>query len=91
MPYTPQERRGTEDDLRAVVHPDWAKGDLTWAISTLMDEFAMTHDISYQNLSDARAAAQDAADEWYRRVMSLYEDKKAAENGDVYRVLGSVG
>lgn len=87
MPYTSQDRRGTEDDLRAVVHPEWEQGDLTWAIATLMDEFIVTHGISYAKLSSVRAAAQDAADEWYRRVMAPYEDKKITENGDVYTVL----
>jgi len=31
-----------------------------------------------------RAAMNDASDEWYRRKMAPYEDKKIQENGDVY-------
>lgn len=88
MPYTVQGARRDEPVLRAIAATLMEKGDLTWAISVLMDEFTLSHGIvSYGTLSAARSAAQDAADEWYRRVMAPYEDKKLRSNGEVYRVL----
>ena len=89
MPYTIPAARSREKDLRRLAYDLRTEGDLTWAISVLMDEWVMTTagTVSYQTLHRARASAQDAADEWYRRVMAPYEDKKLAENGEVYQVV----
>jgi hypothetical protein len=87
MPYTLEAERLQEEELRKVATSLMHQGQLTWAISVLMDEYVLSGGIvSYSTLSRARAAAQDAADEWYRSVMAPYEDKKRAENGDVYQV-----
>lgn len=90
MPYTHPANRRAEQALRSAVNVGWTKGDLTWAISVLMDEYVLNHGVSYAVLSDARASAADAHDEWYRRVMAPYEDKKWAQNGEVYRVVGKI-
>jgi hypothetical protein len=37
-----------------------------------------------KDVSIIRAAMNDASDEWYRRKMVPYEDKKIQENGDIY-------
>jgi hypothetical protein len=87
MPYSMQAERLQEIELRKIAASLMHQGQLTWAIAVLMDEFVLSGGIvSYATLSRARAAAQDAADEWYRAVMAPYEDKKRAENGDVYQV-----
>jgi hypothetical protein len=92
MPYTLEAERLQEEELRKIATSVMHEGQLTWAISVLMDEFVMSQGvISYATLHRARASAQDAADEWYRVVMAPYEDKKRAENGDVYRVAEYVG
>jgi hypothetical protein len=92
MPYTLEAERLQEEELRKIARTLMHEGQLTWAISVLMDEFVMSQGIvSYATLHRARASAQDAADEWYRVVMAPYEDKKRAENGDVYRVVEYVG
>lgn len=93
MPYTTRtaERDVDEEALRSIARDLLHQGDLTWAIATLMDEFIMRDGrVSYTTLSSARAAAQDAADEWYRRLMAPYEDDKRRINGDVYRVAAYV-
>lgn len=38
----------------------------------------------YWAFAAIRAALNDAQQEYYRRVVAPYEDKKAEENGDVY-------
>lgn len=39
---------------------------------------------NYSILSAARGVLMDVHDELYRRIMAGYEDRKCAENGDVY-------
>ena len=39
---------------------------------------------SYEQRSQGAAVLQDAHDEYYRRIMAPYEDKKCQEDGDVY-------
>lgn len=60
------------------------KGELNYAITRLMVQFVKERGISYHVISDAIAAAQDAADEMKRRVLGPYEDVACARNGDVY-------
>ena len=57
-------------------------GILNYIITRIALKFAGTH--SYASLSQMKAAMTDAADEWYRRQMAPYEDKKIQENGDVF-------
>ena len=66
------------------------KGELTYCINILQMKFAEQDIIahlkpSYQVLSDAVAAANDANTEFYRRVIFPYEDHKIRENGDIFR------
>lgn len=42
--------------------------------------------ITYQLINDILGALEGAKLEFYRRVASPYEDKKCADNGDVYNV-----
>lgn len=93
MPYVMQAiRDDVEAELRSVARRLITQGDLTYAISVLMDEYVMSvaGAVTYHTLSRARASAQDASDEWYRRVMAPYEDSKRRENGDVYHVVGYI-
>jgi hypothetical protein len=40
--------------------------------------------VNYARLAEILAALESAKLEFYRRVVAPYEDKKCAENGDVY-------
>ena len=90
MPYTQQERRKILDghikrlseDLAYMMDGD--KGDLNYVISRIVTLFVAAKGLSYKNASDGMAAMNDAALEWYCRVMRPYEDMKKRENGDVY-------
>lgn len=59
-------------------------GDLTYAITALMNRYVADHGRRYTVLSQARASCADAATEFYRRVVVPYEETKRAENGDAY-------
>ena len=39
--------------------------------------------INYQNLSEVVSAMNDSANEFRRRFLDKYEDKKIKENGDI--------
>ena len=82
MPYVEQNRRV----VLTPVSEETAQtaGELNFQITRLFIDYLDYHGVSYQNVHDAIGAAQDAADELKRRVLNQYEDKKIAENGDVY-------
>ena len=65
------------------------KGELCYCINVLQMNFCETsmidNKLSYQILSDAVAAANDANTEFYRRVIFPYEDHKRRENGDIFQ------
>ena len=56
-------------------------GILNYIITRLALEFRGKE--SYKNLSLMKSAMVDASDEWTRRQMNPYEDKKIVENGDI--------
>jgi hypothetical protein len=81
MPYTPIDRRPVNStQFKAVELIN--KGDLTAAIFDLQLRYLNTHDVSYQNISDAIAAADDAAAEIKRRIRDPYEIECITKNGD---------
>ena len=93
MPYRPYSEQRDKDEhaLRSLALR--SQGDLTWAIAILQDEWAAYQadldqkQVRYTILSQARAAAQDAADEWYAQVMRPYEDQMRARNGSPYETI----
>lgn len=90
MPYIKQEQRKLIDveinNLLAAVEkiPNFKAsrgGILNYIITRL--GLGLLDKKSYKELSLIKSAMTDAADEWYRRQMAPYEDKKIEENGDV--------
>jgi len=57
-------------------------GDLTYCIFYLLLDRALAEN-SYAQISATRACAQDAADEYKRRVMDPHENKAIERNGDI--------
>lgn len=80
MPYIKQERRNA-----AETNPQ-ESGELNFAITRLVLKFLSRKGPvpRYQDFNDAIGALECAKQELYRRMVSPYEDKKVAENGDVY-------
>jgi hypothetical protein len=79
MPYIKQSRR---DEIAEGGNPE-DKGELNYIISSILLYYVQYHGKSYQTISDAIGAAQDAAEEFRRRVLNPYEDEKIKENGDI--------
>jgi hypothetical protein len=94
MPYVEQDIRefldetidGLAEDARSISSPGNWRGVMNYIISRLAVGIVMNHPdgVRYATLSDMHAAMNDAAAEWYRRVMGPYEDSAAEKNGDVY-------
>ena len=84
MPYISKEDRPPYDlalaQLKTLLK-DKPKGHLTYVLYKIATDYV--HSESYTTLSDARSSIGDAYDEFYRRKMAPYEDKKIIENGDV--------
>lgn len=68
-------------DVLAIVR-DLSAGELNYLITTLIR--AWTTDLTYGRLNEAVGVLECVKLELYRRVAAPYEDRKRAENGDVY-------
>jgi len=85
MPYIKiKDREKFNASLAQIGHRLKNKGELNYCVSILMNLYINIHGENYQNLSDAKGALIDAADEFTRRRINLYEDEKIKENGDIY-------
>lgn len=83
MPYIPKERRGIYPDfLDGLPHNS---GELNFIITSICLAYLDQNDvINYQIYNDIIGALESAKLEFYRRLVSGYEDVKIKENGDVY-------
>lgn len=84
MPYiAPESRTPYEGALNELANllVEKPKGHLTFVLYTIARRFVQ--DESYATLSEARSALQDAADEFYRRLIGPYEDRMIEKHGDV--------
>lgn len=84
MPYIKPERRA---ELEAFPAPAvlQASGDLNYLITRLCLAFLNAHRPSnYADYNSVIGALECAKQEFYRRMVALYEDTKIQENGDVY-------
>lgn len=62
-------------------------GELNYAVTRLCDLWLQDHGINYAELSTVIGALECAKQEFYRRVVVPYEDRKRAQTGDVYESL----
>ena len=84
MPYIHQERRKDFDELLAELGPRIKnKGEMNYCVSILMMWYVSIHGEGYQNISDAKDALVNAAEEFARLRLALYEDVKRKENGEL--------
>jgi hypothetical protein len=59
-------------------------GALNFQITSLVNAYVKAKGLSYQTINDIVGALEGAKLEFVRRIVNSYEDKKLAENGDVY-------
>lgn len=70
----------TLGDYKAAREP----GVLNYQITSLCKDYWDDVGHRYQTINDIIGALECAKQEFYRRVVIPYEDKKIQENGDVY-------
>lgn len=80
MPYVTQERRLDLDDGLLPQTP----GELNFAITSLCLDFLPPRTANYEDYNTIIGVLESAKLEFYRRAVAAYEDRKCAENGDVY-------
>lgn len=78
MPYIERNRRVQ------VWYQQSTAGELNYAISALVDEYVLSHRLSYSTINDVMGVLASVQQEFYRRVAAPYEDEKRAENGEVF-------
>jgi len=81
------------DNTEGVAYTPWNygfyKGDMNYIFFRFIKQFERMSkeeygtNFGYQQKSDFIAALRDCADEYQRRYLAPYEDKKIEENGDV--------
>lgn len=59
-------------------------GEVNYMITQIILAWADSQGISYATLNSVMGVLSCVAREFYRRVVVPYEDKKCAENGDVF-------
>ncbi len=89
MPYIDQSKRsvfaneimnlGTKFEAYGVT-----PGDLNYLISKICKEYIDCKGENYTHYNDIVGVLENAKLEVYRRLISVYEDKKITENGDIY-------
>lgn len=80
MPYVDEEARSR------LKHscPPMSPGELNYCITRLVDSYVSRLGLSYANINAAIGALECAKLELYRRIATPYEDRKLAQNGEVY-------
>lgn len=82
MPYIRQEKRKALDEkIRAISDGVLTYGELNYVITKLL--LGMDGD-SYEDLQNLIGTLECAKQEFYRRKIAPYEEKKRKENGEVY-------
>jgi len=85
MPYIKKELRASIGTPAAYAGTEaLTPGELNYAVTKVVCGYLTAHGVSYQRISEAISALECAKMELYRRVAAPYEDKKCAENGEVF-------
>lgn len=83
MPYIKKEDRTKFDKGLEELAPAKNPGELNYLITMLLHRYMNYNGHNYQNCNDVLGALSGASNEFYRRKVAPYEDKKIEENGDV--------
>jgi hypothetical protein len=93
MPYIEEEQRlficgkrlFTDPEKQAFIDVEQIEtaGDMQYAIAVMIKSYMERKGLKYQHCNDVMGALAGAQQEFYRRTVAPYEDKKIEENGDV--------
>jgi hypothetical protein len=83
MPYITKDRKA---EMKLGHQPKTA-GDLNFLFTTAILNYIRGKGLKYQTINDVVGALASCSDEFYRRIVSPYENTKIKSNGDVYEDL----
>tara|TARA_Y100000114_G_scaffold25670_1_gene21329 strand:+ start:1559 stop:1831 length:273 start_codon:yes stop_codon:yes gene_type:complete len=85
MPYIPKSEKDKVDQRLPALHLLELEnaGQLNYAIHQLISQYISHNNDEYQTYNDIIGALDCVKMEFYRRVISPYEDKKILQNKDV--------
>jgi len=84
MPYIKQEDRTCFDGINTFVDVPDNAGELNYLLTVIWKAYFEFHGGRYQQMNDIIGALEGCKLEFYRRLITPYEDTKIKENGDVY-------
>ena len=85
MPYIKQERR---QDLNWAINQEEhlqpsTEGELNYVLTVICQTYLRRKGINYSNINTVIGVLECTKAEFYRRIASMYEERKIVENGDV--------
>lgn len=84
MPYIKQEDRKKFDiklnELSNLINSD---GELNYCVSIIVNKLLNKRGLNYQNLNNLIGSLECIKQEFYRTVVTPYENLKILENGDI--------
>lgn len=79
MPYIPEDNQ----NLTTCLYPR-TPGELTFAFQQAIQGYLFYHGLTYAHIAEVLGSLEGAKLDFNRRVVSVYEARKQAENGDVW-------
>lgn len=85
MPYITEERKSElQKSINSILSEPLSIGDVNYIITMIVQKYIYNLGINYSVLNEVIGVLECAKLELYRRLVSVYEDNKIKENGDVY-------
>jgi len=92
MPYIKSNRRPPIDSAtKELMSHVENEGDLNYAITKMLFSYIRQKGLSYSICNTLMGVLSCVSLEFYRRIVSPYEDKKIKENGDISLDLEGIG
>ena len=84
MPYIKQQdREKFTNDIANLSKNIESEGELNYVISKLLHNYTNKKGKCYKTLNEVQGVMTCASMEFYRKIVSPYEDDKITENGDI--------
>jgi hypothetical protein len=84
MPYIEQgARQKMKKAMGDLMQQVTTEGELNYAISKILRLYLKKHPLRYAILNEIMGVMESAKIEFYRRVVTPYEETKIIENGDI--------
>ena len=85
MPYIlPEDRDKFDANIEALTQNIDTPGELNYTITRIIHDYLNRGPMNYSVLNEIVGVLECCKLEFVRRVVSLYEDEKIEENGDVH-------